>query len=247
LNLVGDVVPSKDTLSLGLVRLGEEATAELTLVSRSGRAVDVTAIEDSEKRVTAEVVPCPPDKASPACRVLRVKRPASERGHFSGTLSIRVAGLEGPLRVVYSGLVISEGARVKEMDLTHAEDSDSDAAPMSKQAATPSVPASTAPEPPPPAPVPASQGVTLQWRARNESGVYGYLVYRGDKPSGPFVRVSREILRAAGAGEEVQSYSFVDKDGQPGRTYYYYLDVVDLGGFKKRFSGVKERQVAPLQ
>jgi hypothetical protein len=89
--------------------------------------------------------------------------------------------------------------------------------------------------------------VTLQWKARNESGVYGYLVYRGDRPSGPFLRVSPAIIRAVGGEGEIYSYSFIDDAVQPERIYYYYLDAVDSGGLKKRFTEVKARQVGPAR
>jgi hypothetical protein len=83
----------------------------------------------------------------------------------------------------------------------------------------------------------------LQWKARNESGIHGYLIYRSDRPSGPFVRVNRRIVRAAGGDGVVRAYSFVDEGVEPRRTYYYYLDAVDRSGLKKRFTDVKARQV----
>jgi hypothetical protein len=247
LNVVGDVVPSLDAVSLGLIRLGEEGTAEVTLTSRSGRAIDVRGTESPEVPVTTEVLPCPGDKAGPGCRVLRIKHRPSERGHFSGTLWVRVAGLESPLRVTYSGLVVSPQTRIKEIDLP--EETAADAAPMSTQPAQASTtPAGTAPTTDPPSQSPSgSQGVTLQWKARNESGIHGYLIYRSDKPSGPFVRVNRKIVRAAGGDGVIRSYSFVDEGVEPQRTYYYYLDAVDRSGLKKRFTDVKARQVGPPQ
>jgi len=244
-NVRGDVVPSRDALNLGLVREGEEATGELTLTSRSGRAVDVTAIESPDVPVTTEVVPCAGDAAGPACRALRIKYKSAERGPFTGRLMVRVAGLEEPLRLLVSGVVISPQARVKEIDLAHQDDADE--APMSMAPAPTETPAPSVPAAPvaasPPAPSPTS--VTLQWKARNESGIYGYLVYRGDRPSGPFVRVNTRIIPAVGRTGEVESYAFVDDGVQPQRTYYYYLDAVDTAGLKKRFTEVKARQVGP--
>ena len=232
-------------MNLGLVREGEEATGELTLTSRSGRAVDVTAIESPDVPVTTEVVPCAGDAAGPACRALRIKYKSAGRGPFTGRLMVRVAGLEEPLRLLVSGVVISPQTRVKEIDLAHQDDADE--APMSMAPAPTETPAPSVPAAPvaasPPAPSPTS--VTLQWKARNESGIYGYLVYRGDRPSGPFVRVNTRIIPAVGRTGEVESYAFVDDGVQPERTYYYYLDAVDTAGLKKRFTEVKARQVGP--
>jgi hypothetical protein len=248
MRVVGDVVPGSDALNLGLIRLGEDATGEVTLTSRSGRAVEVTAIESPDVPVTTAVVPCAGDKAGPACRVLRINHRPTQQGHFAGTISVRIAGLDGPLRVVLSGLVVSPQTRIKEIDLAHERDAEP--APMSNPTAPiVAAPIMAAPLPTPSSPVPspplaaAPRSVTLEWKARNESGIYGYLVYRGDRPSGPFVRVSRKIVPAAGGDGEIRSYSFVDDEVQPDRTYYYYLDAVDTAGLKKRFTEVKARQV----
>ena len=244
LNVLGDVVPSLDAVNLGLIRLGDEGTAEITLASRSGSPIEVTGTESPEVPVTTEVLPCPgDDKAGPGCRLLRIKHRPSERGHFAGTLSVRVAGLESPLRVTYSGLVVSPQTRIKEIDLP--DGGAADAAPMSTQPAQASPsPVVTAPAAEPPRqPASQSQGVTLQWKARNESGIHGYLIYRADKPSGPFVRVNRKIVRAAGGDGVIRSYSFVDEGVEPRRNYYYYLDAVEGSGLKKRFTDVKARQV----
>ena len=241
-NVRGDVVPSREALNLGLVRLGEEGTAELTVTSRSGRPVEITAAESLDVPLTTEVLPCSGDAAGPPCRVLRVKHRPSERGPFTATLAVRVAGLEEPLRITVSGVVVSAQTRVKEMDLT--QPADADVAPMSMApppTAAPPPAASGAAAPAPAASSPTR--VTLQWKARNESGIYGYLVYRGDRPSGPFVRVNPKIVPAVGGEGEVYSYSFVDDGVQPERTYYYYLDAVDGAGLKKRFTEVKPRQV----
>lgn len=243
-NVRGDVVPSRDALNMGMIRLGEEGAAELTLTGRSGRGVEVTGVLSPEVPVTTEVGPCAGDQAGPACRVLRVKHRPSERGHFAGTLSIRVAGLDEPLRVIVSGLVVSPETRIKEIDLT--QETDTEPPPMSiLSSPAPALPAASPSSPataPSPAAVPTQ--VALGWKARNESGTYGYLVYRSDKASGPFVRVSRKIIPAVGGDGEVRSYSFVDEDVRPDRTYYYYLDAVDTGGLKKRFTEVKARQAS---
>ncbi|MEM1201963.1 MAG: hypothetical protein AAGN66_01895 [Acidobacteriota bacterium] len=81
--------------------------------------------------------------------------------------------------------------------------------------------------------------VTLRWKARQEKQIYGYLVYRSEQRSGPFLRASRHIVRAEGGSDEtVNSYHWVDREVEAGKRYYYYLDVVASTGVKSRFSGV---------
>lgn len=101
---------------------------------------------------------------------------------------------------------------------------------------------------PTPAPTPAAESsaeVELQWTARNEEGVYGYLVYRSQRREGPYRRVNPDIIRARHVTPTAtSSYRFVDVKVESGRTYYYYLDTVSDGGFKQRLSGVITKEVA---
>jgi len=103
-----------------------------------------------------------------------------------------------------------------------------------------------------PTPTPTASGdpadppqVVLRWTASQEDGVYGYLVYRADRRAGPFRRVNREIIHVQrGQPEAAGAYRFVDTAVEPGRTYFYYLDVVSMGGLKQRLSGVISKEVA---
>jgi hypothetical protein len=105
----------------------------------------------------------------------------------------------------------------------------------------------TAVRPPSPTP-PAADGspeVVLQWSARNEEGVYGYLVYRSLRREGPYRRINPEIIHARHEeSPATSSYRFADTEVEPGRTYYYYLDTVSESGIKQRLSGVITKEVA---
>jgi fibronectin type 3 domain-containing protein len=99
-----------------------------------------------------------------------------------------------------------------------------------------------------PSPTPAAGSlpeVVLQWTARSEEGVYGYLVYRSHRREGPYRRINPEIIHARHAPPPAtSSYRFVDAEVESGRTYYYYLDTVSNGGLKQRLSGVITKEVA---
>ena len=102
----------------------------------------------------------------------------------------------------------------------------------------------TASEPAPTA-VPATSGpsITLTWSARNQSSLYGYLIYRAERRQGPFLRVNDDIVRVdeKATDETASRYRWVDTTVAPGVTYYYYLDTVSLQGRKSRFSGVLKK------
>jgi hypothetical protein len=87
--------------------------------------------------------------------------------------------------------------------------------------------------------------VVLQWSARNEKGVYGYLVYRSPRREGPYRRINPEIIHARPVMPPATStYRFVDTEVEPGRTYYYYLDTITQSGVKQRLSGVITKEIA---
>ena len=93
------------------------------------------------------------------------------------------------------------------------------------------------------APAPSAAENVLRWQAQNEKGVYGYLVFRAEQPEGPFLRISRQIVHVPPDAPGIGSYQFIDRDVEPGRTYYYTLDLVRSTGHKTRFSGVISKTV----
>ena len=85
----------------------------------------------------------------------------------------------------------------------------------------------------------------LKWQARDERGVYGYVVYRAERREGPYRRISCQIIRVAPRADGVGEYAYVDRDVRAGASYFYYLDTVGLDGRKRRFSGVISKTVDP--
>ncbi|ANB19300.1 fibronectin type III domain-containing protein [Dokdonella koreensis] len=77
---------------------------------------------------------------------------------------------------------------------------------------------------------------TLRWKARSETGTYGYLVYRGDHATGPFKRLNARVVQKHAAADE--QYAFADTDVVAGRTYYYRIYAVNDNGVKKPLSPV---------
>lgn len=86
---------------------------------------------------------------------------------------------------------------------------------------------------------------TLTWTARQESTVYGYLVYRSGKREGPFRRVSPQVIRAL-AGPDAHTYSWADLAVVAGETYFYYVEALDHGARRHPLTGVVSKTVAPV-
>lgn len=90
----------------------------------------------------------------------------------------------------------------------------------------------------------APQANTLAWKVTEEKGVFGYIVYRAEHREGPFLRISRDIIRRHVAGKDsgtAETYRFVDADVVAGRTYYYFVDAISMNGRKHRLTGVQAR------
>ena len=86
----------------------------------------------------------------------------------------------------------------------------------------------------------------LNWTARTETGVYGYLVYRSEDRAGPFRRIHPGVVRVPADRIDKHAYTFSDEEVTPGVTYYYYLDAVSDAGLKQRFSGIISRTTAEV-
>lgn len=87
----------------------------------------------------------------------------------------------------------------------------------------------------------------LSWKVVEGKGIFGYIIYRSEQRQGPFLRASEKIVRSPnpGVGKDAPSdYLFVDEAVAAGKTYYYFIDVVDVSGRKQRLSGVQKRTVA---
>lgn len=238
LRVFGDVLPSEQPVALGLLRAGQEGAGQVVLRSRSGSAVSVLSATDPSGVVEAEIQSCGND-----CARLVLTAYTESTGSLEGTLNVRLAGSSEVLPLRYVGWVITPQTEVRALDLSQPT--------LDLRAATPAPAATPTPAPTPahtpmasPAP-PRPTEVRLTWKTRHDGEAQGYLVYRAERPDGPFQRVSTRLIPVSESGADVREYVFVDTGLRPGVAYYYYLDVVGIDGRKRRFSGVQARQAAP--
>ncbi len=79
---------------------------------------------------------------------------------------------------------------------------------------------------------------TVTWTTASEINSYGYDVYRGEKETGPFVKLTESPLPGAGTSDTPQSYKFVDDTIEPGTVYYYYVESVSMDGIREQMTPV---------
>lgn len=87
-------------------------------------------------------------------------------------------------------------------------------------------------------PQPETYNNTIKWTTASEVDNFGFDVFRGDGPDGPFERINVETIEGAGTVDEPQSYRFVDDTIDPRRTYYYYVESIAMDGVRERFTPV---------
>ena len=184
-----------------------------------------------------------------SCLRVHVSLKVSEKGTSTGNLVFRMPR-EGELAIPYGLMVLGEGQPVRELvvgnaatderiDITRAVTGDREPlvlppaqAPDNNESAT-RVARSSGPGP-----------VKLHWTAKNESKVFGYMVYRSQDRAGPFVRVTAApIAKRDNAVGQDNRYEFVDASVEVGKTYYYYIDSLADSGFQQRFSPVFSKTI----
>jgi len=78
----------------------------------------------------------------------------------------------------------------------------------------------------------------VNWATASEVDIFGYDIYRGDSPDGPFERVTIEPIAAAGTTDEPQKYSWIDPTNDPTKDYYYYVENISMSNQREKLTGV---------
>lgn len=81
---------------------------------------------------------------------------------------------------------------------------------------------------------------TIRWATASEVENFGYDVYRGEAEDGPFVRLTPKPIPGAGTSDEPHKYAYVDKDIDPTKDYWYYVESVSYAGVRERFTPVQK-------
>lgn len=79
----------------------------------------------------------------------------------------------------------------------------------------------------------------VRWSTATEFESYGYHVYRGPTPDGPFERLTDDPLPGAGTTDVPQHYRYEDTSAEPGQTYYYFVESVSTSGRTRRLTPVR--------
>ncbi|MHB8679389.1 MAG: hypothetical protein ACYC7G_06610 [Rudaea sp.] len=235
----GEVIPSANPVEMGVFRT-TKLPFVLQLKSRNGKPVKLgkVSLEGIKAMVTKE--PCVGGAAG--CAQISVKVADDQPGgRVQGKLLVELPDFHRELPIDMGGLYLPENVKVHSLDEAMQKNSKSSTEPPPldlKSALQNSTQATSAPPPSDP----PGHGPLLKWQVSNENNLYGYLIYRGDNENGPFLRVNKEIVRVGeNKGDGVTStYAWRDDSAAAGKTYWYYIGMLNRDGSKQQLSGPQE-------
>jgi len=83
----------------------------------------------------------------------------------------------------------------------------------------------------------SADGVTIRWRTEIEIDNAGFSIYRSEEKDGSYKKVT--FVHGAENAEMANDYQFTDKTVEAGKTYFYYLEDIDLAGRRSKSEIVK--------
>ena len=72
--------------------------------------------------------------------------------------------------------------------------------------------------------------VTLFWKTETELNNAGFNIFRSETENDGYAQINDSLIPAEGTSQQGALYEFVDAAVQNGKTYYYKLEDLDLGG-----------------
>jgi hypothetical protein len=83
----------------------------------------------------------------------------------------------------------------------------------------------------------SGDNVILKWRTETETNNVGFSIYRSEAKDGKYTRVA--FVSGAGSTPMPTDYQFIDQNAEAGKTYFYYLEDVDVTGEKNKSNTIK--------
>lgn len=245
--LQGEVIPSINPYEIGPVHQGGTIEFAVNLAARRSGELKLGKIAVQGPQATIERRECIP--AAAECVQLRATLPKDmPLGLFRGSLVVELPDYERSLPIGFGGLIVAKTSEIRKGpppgQAGGAEGGDANSG--SASVAAPQVDVSGALRSSilqarfqAATPVPAGKGPLLRWQVANEAQVYGYLIQRSDRETGPWVRVNKEVIRAKSEGSG-WTYQWRDVTAALGNTYWYQVSLIDKNGKVKSLSGPRK-------
>ena len=72
--------------------------------------------------------------------------------------------------------------------------------------------------------------ILLEWKTASEIDNAGFILWRSDSSEDNYIQITPALIPARGSEFSGATYSYIDKDVEHGKTYYYKLEDIDLNG-----------------
>ena len=245
-NAFDRIAPNSDTLNLGLFEMDKAPQGQIVVITdRTGKPLEITKIERSDSVSAARIRECV--KKDKACKMIQFDMAKQGRtGNVFESLTIHAKGQESPIIVRLSGLRIAPGTKIMDLQKpADAKDSGRESATVSNVPLIEQMrKASEPPAPPAVHEAEPGDGPLLKWQVETEKQAYGYVVFRAEAENGPFLRVSRPMIKRVSPDSTGASYAWRDNTAQAGKTYWYFVTTVYADGHRSRLSPVIKKIVA---
>ncbi|MBX3690134.1 hypothetical protein [Dokdonella sp.] len=239
-NVIGEIAPGGNPFAFGLLRTNDKHEFLLRLTSESGKAFKTRNARMEGVKGKVSVLDCKP--AAAGCKMLRITVANDQtNGRLQGKIFVDLPEFEQTLPIDVVGMLLPPDfvvhdwnkeleksgkatSAVPGVELGAADKVDLKQAIEQKVRAVDSAP-------------PPGNGPLLKWAVTNEQSVYAYIIYRADAEAGPFLRINKELIRAADdEGNAYGSYQWRDNSAIPGNAYWYEIGTVNGVGEKKPLS-----------
>jgi hypothetical protein len=233
LDMHGDVIPSQNPVNFAPENVGAEQEETVRLESVNGKPIHIRSISSQGAELNTRVDDCAPPQAE--CKLLRLVLAAdAPSGQIAGVVTISFEGLSKSLPIQIGGFRLAKGQKLKSLTentveqtsvaMTKANAVDiGKAVDLARKVGTVLTP-------------PAGDGPLLKWTVAHEQTIYGYVVYRGVTETGPFQRLTKDIIPSLKEDENGASYQWRDTSAEPGKTYWYYVAALQNDGHKRKLS-----------
>jgi len=238
----GEVIPDSNPFSLGLMRKGNSNEFLIRLTSRSQQDFHTGAAEVERINGTAEVLPCRP--VAKGCKLIRLRIGNDQpTGSIGGVVTVDLPDYKRKLPIYVWGMLVGANTQVKdfnkemqraaELQASKGTGAESRVALDNRIDLTQAIKQGVAKADAAP---PPGKGPLLKWSVAHEELVHGYVIYRADAEAGPYLRVNKDTIRPL-PSEAGGSYQWRDTSAESGKTYWYYIGILDNTGSKEQLSG----------
>lgn len=238
-NVQGDVVPASNPFALGLMRTNNVNEFLIRLESKSGKPVNPGKVEVERFKANTSILPCIPNASS--CKLLQLRVDSDQpTGQVGGRVNVDLPDANEVLHISVWGMLLTPDVKVldyneeaKKAESVRGESVAAEPAIDIKNALKLAVKDAELPVVP-------GRGPLIKWAATNEQFVYGYAVYRSAAEAGPFIRLNSKAVVVEALDGIGSKYQWRDNTAVSGKTYWYYVGILNKDGTKAQLSGAQK-------